>query len=98
MVDQNINHMCLILHFFFLELQQVGNSLLKVEQSPSMSMQKALSPSLKALISDKLIKHSDVGVKVALASCLSELTRITAPDGPYDDHQMKVCLIIFVVN
>jgi len=83
---------------FFLELQQVGNSLSKVEQSPSKCMLKALSPSLKALVADKLIKHSDVDVKVALAYCLSELTRITAPDGPYDDHQMKVCLIIFVVN
>jgi len=90
-----LHSMCLILHFFFLELQQVGNSLSKVEQSPSKSMLKALSPSLKALISDKLIKHSDVGVKVALASCLSELTRITAPDGPYNDHQMKVCLIFY---
>jgi len=81
--------------FFFLELQQLGNNLSKVEQSPSKSMLRALSPSLKALISEKLIKHSDVDVKVALALCLSELTRITAPDGPYDDHQMKV---IFVVN
>jgi hypothetical protein len=57
-------------------------------------MENALSPSLKALFSDKLIKHSDVDVKVALASCLSEIIRITAPDAPYDDPQMKVCLII----
>ncbi|AES59134.1 nucleic acid-binding protein, putative [Medicago truncatula] len=77
-------------------LGQVGKSLSKVEQSPSKSIQKALSPSLKALISDKLIKHSDVGVKVALASCLSELTRITAPDGPYNDHQMKEVLRLIV--
>jgi len=78
-----------------LELQQVGNNLSKVEQSPSKSMLKALSPSLKSLISDKLLKHSDVDVKVALASCLSEFT---APDAPYDDGQMKVCLIIFVID
>lgn len=58
-------------------------------------MHNALSPALKALVADKLIKHSDVDVKVALASCFSEITRITAPDAPYDDEQMKVHLIIF---
>lgn len=53
-------------------------------------MQNALSPSLKALVADKLLGHSDVDVKVAVASCISEITRITAPDAPYDDDQMKV--------
>ena len=53
-------------------------------------MQSALSPSLKALVADKLFRHSDVDVKVAVASCISEITRITAPDAPYDDDQMKV--------
>ncbi|MED6216964.1 hypothetical protein PIB30_013179 [Stylosanthes scabra] len=70
-------------------LDQVENCLSKVEQSPSKSTQDALSPALKALIADKLFKHSDVDVKVAVASCISEITRITAPDAPYDDDQMK---------
>ncbi|WJX16216.1 hypothetical protein P8452_06279 [Trifolium repens] len=70
-------------------LIQIENCLSKVEQSPTESMHNALSPSLKALIADKLVKHSDFDVKVALASCFSEITRITAPDAPYDDDQMK---------
>ncbi|KAL1315287.1 hypothetical protein HN51_042061 [Arachis hypogaea] len=70
-------------------LDQVENCLSRVEQSPSQSTQNALSPALKALIADKLFKHSDVDVKVAVASCISEITRITAPDAPYDDDQMK---------
>ncbi|XP_014501197.1 transcriptional regulator ATRX [Vigna radiata var. radiata] len=70
-------------------LDQVESFLSKVEQSPSNSMQIALSPSLKALIADKLLRHSDDDVKVAVASCISEITRITAPDAPYDDDQMK---------
>jgi len=53
-------------------------------------MQSALSPSLKALVADQLFRHSNVDVKVAVASCISEITRITAPDAPYDDDQMKV--------
>ncbi|GJW55362.1 armadillo-type fold protein [Tanacetum coccineum] len=36
------------------------------------------------------IRHSDVDVKVAAASCMSEIMRITvAPDAPYDDDQMR---------
>lgn len=83
------------LTFFFLKLQQVESCLSRVEQSPPPSMQNALSPSLKALIADKLLRHSDVDVKVAVASCISEITRITAPEAPFDDEQMKVCFIIF---
>lgn len=50
----------------------------------------ALSPSLKALVADQLFRHSDADVRVAIASCISEITRITAPEAPYDDDQMKV--------
>lgn len=53
-------------------------------------MQRALNPSLNALVAGELLGHSDVDVKVAVASCISEITRITAPDAPYDDDQMKV--------
>ncbi|KAL2939985.1 Sister chromatid cohesion protein PDS5-like protein B-B [Bienertia sinuspersici] len=68
---------------------RVENLLTRVEQSPSESMKKALSPSMKALISNELLRHTDVDVKVAVASCISEITRITAPDAPYEDDQMK---------
>lgn len=60
-------------------------------------MQNALSPLMKALVAGKLFKHSDVDVKVAVAACISEITRITAPDAPYDDEQMKVCYC-FVIS
>ncbi|XP_060974110.1 sister chromatid cohesion protein PDS5 [Cannabis sativa] len=52
-------------------------------------MQSALSPSLKSLVDETLLGHTNVDVKVAVASCISEITRITAPDAPYDDDQMK---------
>ena len=61
-----------------------------MEQSPKKTMLDALKPSMKALIQDDLLRHSDVDVKVAAASCISEITRITAPDAPYDDDQMRV--------
>ncbi|CAL5358864.1 unnamed protein product [Camellia sinensis] len=38
----------------------------------------------RALVADELLRHPDVDVKVAVASCISEITRITAPDAPYE--------------
>ncbi|XP_028799119.1 uncharacterized protein LOC114754513 isoform X2 [Neltuma alba] len=70
-------------------LVQIESYLSRVEQSPTKSMQNAISPSLKALVADELLRHPDNDVKVAVASCITEITRITAPDAPYDDDQMK---------
>ncbi|KAK4853751.1 hypothetical protein QYF36_013965 [Acer negundo] len=70
-------------------LDQIESCLSRVEQSPSKSMQTALYPSLKALVTDQVFRHSDVDVNVAVAACISEITRITAPDAPYEDDQMK---------
>ncbi|KAB2024929.1 hypothetical protein ES319_D06G118200v1 [Gossypium barbadense] len=69
-------------------LDQVESCLSRVEQSPSQAMQNALSPSLKALVAEQLLRHPDNDVKVAVAACVSEITRITAPEAPYDDDQM----------
>ncbi|CAI9772937.1 unnamed protein product [Fraxinus pennsylvanica] len=70
-------------------LDQTEVNLSKVEQSPSRTMQTALSSLMKALVADELLKHSDIDVKVAVASCINEITRITAPEAPYDDEKMK---------
>ncbi|KAE8652798.1 hypothetical protein Csa_022758 [Cucumis sativus] len=34
-------------------------------------------------------RHSNINVKVAVAACVSEITRITAPNAPYSDESMK---------
>ncbi|KAL1556803.1 protein starmaker-like isoform X1 [Salvia divinorum] len=70
-------------------LDGVEELLSKVEQSPPKTMQTALSPLTKALAMEALLEHSDIDVKVGVASCISEITRITAPDAPYDDDKMK---------
>lgn len=53
-------------------------------------MQDALLSPMKALISNALLRNSDTDVKVSVVSCISEITRITAPDAPYSDDHMKV--------
>ena len=63
-----------------------------MEQAPSRSMQDALLPPMKALISSAILRHLDEDVRVAVASCMSEIARITAPDAPYNDDLMKVLI------
>ena len=45
---------------------------------------------MEALVADQTLKHGNGGVKVSVVACISEITRITAPDAPYDDNQMTV--------
>ncbi|KAF6171269.1 hypothetical protein GIB67_036937 [Kingdonia uniflora] len=78
------------------QLDQVEMILARVEQSPPKALREALTPSMKALIADKLLRHSNMGVKVAVAACISEITRITAPDAPYNDEQMKIIFQLIV--
>ncbi|KAL5698903.1 hypothetical protein ACHQM5_029878 [Ranunculus cassubicifolius] len=70
-------------------LDKVECCLLRVEQSPSKEMQNALNPSMNALVATDLLGHADSDVNVSVASCVSEITRITAPEAPYTDDQMK---------
>ena len=62
----------------------------KVEQQPCMSTKIALSPLMESLVADQILKHGNGGVEVSAVACKSEITRIMAPDAPYDDNQMTV--------
>ncbi|XP_057991345.1 uncharacterized protein LOC110670960 isoform X2 [Hevea brasiliensis] len=53
-------------------------------------MQNTFGPSIKALVAQHFFRHLDVDVKVVVGSCISEITRITAPDALEDDDRMKV--------
>ncbi|XP_066322022.1 sister chromatid cohesion protein PDS5 homolog C-like isoform X2 [Miscanthus floridulus] len=70
-------------------LIEVEECLLKVEQSPPESTSNALRPATEALVKKELLGHADSNVRLGVASCISEITRITAPDAPYDDDAMK---------
>jgi hypothetical protein len=61
-----------------------------VGQSPPESTSDAIQPVTEALVKKELLCHEDSNVRVAVASCISEITRITAPNAPYDDDAMKV--------
>ncbi|KAL6334433.1 hypothetical protein AAG906_015622 [Vitis piasezkii] len=69
-------------------LEKAESYLAKVEQQPCMSTKIALSPLMEALVTDQILKHGNCVVKVSAVACISEITRITAPDAPYNDNQM----------
>ncbi|KAJ9692946.1 hypothetical protein PVL29_011868 [Vitis rotundifolia] len=58
-----------------------------------MSTKIALSPLMEALVADQILKHGNRVVKVSAVACISEITRITAPDAPYNDNQMTVAKV-----
>ncbi|XP_004953083.1 sister chromatid cohesion protein PDS5 homolog B isoform X1 [Setaria italica] len=70
-------------------LIEVEECLLKVEQSPPESTSNAMRAATEALVKKELVGHTDPDVRLAVASCISEITRITAPDAPYDDDAMR---------
>ncbi|KAJ1700076.1 hypothetical protein LUZ63_008588 [Rhynchospora breviuscula] len=70
-------------------LDEAEALLTRVDQSPCPSMTSALEPMMAALAAKGMLSHSDIDVRVAVAACISEITRITAPDAPYGDDLMK---------
>lgn len=70
-------------------LDKVECLLSKIDQVPSRSVLDALQPCMKALTGTELLRHANTDVKVSIASCISEITRIMAPDSPFSDEEMK---------
>ena len=70
-------------------LYKVQNLLANVEQAPSKSIQDALLPSMKTLISNELLRHVEMDVKISVIFCIIEITMITAPDASCDNEKMK---------
>nr|POF05337.1 hypothetical protein CFP56_53544 [Quercus suber] len=65
-------------------LEKVENLLANVEQAPSKSMQDTFLPSMNTLL-----RHDEMDVKVSVALCITEITKITALDAPGDYEQIK---------
>ncbi|KAL9231968.1 hypothetical protein vseg_007124 [Gypsophila vaccaria] len=79
-------------------LDEVELILTKVGQAPSHLVQVALLIPMKALIADELFTHSDPNVRITVASCLNEVTRITAPIPPFEDDKMREFFELLVTS
>ncbi|KAK6153775.1 hypothetical protein DH2020_013414 [Rehmannia glutinosa] len=78
-------------------LEEAEGILYGVWQELARHKASALYPLMKALITDELLRHTDINIQVAVASCFNEITRLTAPTFPYNDDQMKEIFQLFMV-
>ncbi|KAK4369677.1 hypothetical protein RND71_009152 [Anisodus tanguticus] len=70
-------------------LKQGSAFLSELEQSPPKAMLEAMQPLQAAIVKPELLKHQDREVKLLVATCICEITRITAPEAPYSDDVLK---------
>ncbi|PON57633.1 Coatomer beta subunit [Parasponia andersonii] len=70
-------------------LKQAAKCLSELDQSPSASVLESMQPFLDAVVKPELLKHQDRDVKLLVATCICEITRITAPEAPYSDDVLK---------
>ncbi|KAH9611596.1 hypothetical protein KSS87_009864 [Heliosperma pusillum] len=70
-------------------LKQAAAILSDLDQSPSSPILESMQPFFKAIVKPHLLKHLDKDVQLIVASCLCEITRITAPEAPYSDDILK---------
>ncbi|KAF3451892.1 hypothetical protein FNV43_RR07988 [Rhamnella rubrinervis] len=70
-------------------LKQAAVCLSELDQSPSALILESMQPLLNAIVKPELLKHQDRDVKLLVATCICEITRITAPEAPYSDDVLK---------
>ncbi|XP_027920522.1 sister chromatid cohesion protein PDS5 homolog A-like isoform X2 [Vigna unguiculata] len=77
-------------------LKQATPCLAELDQSPSTSTLESMKPFFNAIVKPELLKHQDRDVKLLVATCVCEITRITAPEAPYSDDILKDIFHLFV--
>ncbi|XP_057429975.1 sister chromatid cohesion protein PDS5 homolog A-like [Lotus japonicus] len=70
-------------------LQQAAAHLTELGQSQSASTLESMQPFFSAIVKPELLKHQDWDVKLLVATCFCEITRITAPEVPYSNDDLK---------
>ncbi|XP_061344321.1 sister chromatid cohesion protein PDS5 homolog A [Gastrolobium bilobum] len=70
-------------------LEEAAVCLTDMDQSPSDSTLESMKPFFNSIVKPELLKHQDSDVNVLVATCLCEITRITAPEAPYSDDVLK---------
>ncbi|PNX86480.1 sister chromatid cohesion PDS5-like protein, partial [Trifolium pratense] len=70
-------------------MQQATACLADLDQSPLTTTRDSMNPFFNAIVKPELLKHQDKDVKLLVATCICEITRITAPEPPYNDEILK---------
>ncbi|KAI7731479.1 hypothetical protein M8C21_026903, partial [Ambrosia artemisiifolia] len=80
----------------FTILTEAADALTKMDQSPSKAVLESMQPLMNAIVKPEYLKHQEEQVKRLVAACTCEITRITAPEAPYDDDVLKDIFHLFV--
>ncbi|KAI5414430.1 sister chromatid cohesion protein PDS5 homolog A isoform X3 [Lathyrus oleraceus] len=70
-------------------LKQATTCLAELDQSPLTTTRDSMNPFFNAIVKPALLNHQDKDVRLLVATCISEITRITAPEAPYNDEILK---------
>ncbi|GMJ14118.1 hypothetical protein like AT5G47690 [Hibiscus trionum] len=70
-------------------IKQAATCLSEIDQSPPSSIMGSIQPLLNAIVKPELLKHQDQEATLLVATCICEITRITAPEAPYSDDILK---------
>ncbi|CAA2986797.1 sister chromatid cohesion PDS5 homolog A isoform X1 [Olea europaea subsp. europaea] len=70
-------------------LKQAAGCLSDLDQLPLKSVVESMQSFVNAIAKPELLRHQDLEVKLFVAACICEITRITAPEAPYDDDVLK---------
>ncbi|KAI3745336.1 hypothetical protein L1987_58447 [Smallanthus sonchifolius] len=77
-------------------LTEAAGYLCDMDQSPTKALLESMQTLTNAIVKPEYLKHQDEQVKVLVATCTCEITRITAPEAPYDDDVLKDIFHLFV--
>ncbi|GAA0153559.1 chromatin/chromatin-binding, or -regulatory protein [Lithospermum erythrorhizon] len=70
-------------------LKQGATFLSELDQTPPKAVLDSMQLFQKAIVKPELLKHQDREVNLLVATCICEITRITAPEVPYSDDILK---------
>eukprot|EP00250_Pteridium_aquilinum_P011433 c20066_g1_i1 orf=108-4985(-) len=79
-------------------LKQALKLLGSIDQSPHERLHSAMNSSVEALVKPNLLKHKDKDVRLLVATCISEVMRIVAPEVPYSDEVLKDVFELIVAS
>lgn len=73
-------------------LQELAHELGEMEQEEDEDAKQSFTKIAKDLSSEQLLAHKERGVRAWTACCAVEVLRLCAPDAPFSERELKVCL------
>ena len=89
-------------------MQKAANALSQIKQSPqprtakelqaAKKQEDALKPLSNAVVCGGMLQHADKEVRLVVATCVTELFRLMAPEPPFEDKHLRVSIMCSIVE